>query len=50
MINSENRISFIKDIEILDEKADTIYSMLSNKIQKRGGVESWVDLEVMGKV
>ena len=40
MKNSENRISFIKGIEITDEKADTIYSVLNNEIKKRGGVVS----------
>ena len=37
---SENKISFIKDIEITDEKTDTMYSALSNEIEKRGRVES----------
>ena len=32
MKKSENRIPFIKDIEITDEKSDTIYSALSNEI------------------
>ena len=41
MKNSENRLSFIKDVEITDEKADTIYSVLSNEIQKPGGVKKF---------
>ena len=36
----KNRISFIKDVEITDGKADTIYSALSNKIEKCGRVKS----------
>ena len=38
--NCENRISFIKDVEITDGKADAIYSALSNKIEKCCGVEN----------
>ena len=41
-------LSFIKDIEITDEKADTIYSVLSNEIQKRGGVESLCGFGING--
>ena len=33
MKNSEHRIAFSKDIEITDEKADTIYSDESNEIE-----------------
>ena len=40
MEDGENRISFIKDIYITDRKDDTIYSALSNGIEKCGGVES----------
>ena len=40
MKDSENRISFIKDIEITHEKAGIIYSALSNEIEKCGRVES----------
>ena len=40
MKNSENTISFIKDIEITDEKSDTIYSSLNNEIENDGGVAS----------
>ena len=34
MEDGENRISFIKDVEITGEKADTIYSALRNEIEK----------------
>ena len=34
MEDGKNRISFIKDVEIIDQKADTIYSALSNEIEK----------------
>ena len=40
MKGGENRMSLIKNVEITDEKADTIYSALSNEIKKCGGVES----------
>ena len=40
MEGSENRISFVKDIEITNGKADTINSALSNEIENCGGVES----------
>ena len=40
MKNSKNRISFIKDFEIKDGKIDTIYSVLHNKTEKCGRVES----------
>ena len=36
--NGENRMSFIKDVEIRDGKADTIHSALSNEIEKCSGV------------
>ena len=36
MEDGERRISFIKDVE---KTADTIYSTLSNEIEKCGGVE-----------
>ena len=38
--DGENRISLIKDVEITDGKADTMYSELSNEIEKCSGVES----------
>ena len=34
MEDGENRISFIKDVEIKSGYADTIYSALSNEIEK----------------
>ena len=40
MEDGKNRIFFIKDIEITDGKADTIYSALRNEIEKRGGIVS----------
>ena len=40
MEDGENRISFIKDVETTDGKADAIYSTISNKIAKCGGVEN----------
>ena len=42
MEDGKKRISFIKDAEITDEKADTIYLALSNEIANvvGGGVES----------
>ena len=40
MRDGENRISFIKDVEVADGKADIIYSVLSNEIEKYGRVES----------
>ena len=36
----ENRICFIKDVEITDGEADTIYSALNNKTEKDSGIES----------
>ena len=39
MKDGENRISFIKDVEITYGKAGTIYSALSIEIVKCGGVE-----------
>ena len=39
MKDGENRISFIKDVEATGKKADTIYSALSNEIEKCGEVE-----------
>ena len=36
----KNRISFIKDVEITDEKAETLYSALRNENEKYGGVQS----------
>ena len=41
MEDGENRISFIKGIEITDGKADALYSALSNEIEKCGVVESF---------
>ena len=38
MEDGKNRISFIKDVEITDGKADTLYSFFSNEILKCGGV------------
>ena len=46
MKDSENRISFIKDIEITHEKAGIIYSALSNEIEKCDEL----CLEMMGQV
>ena len=40
MEDGENRISFIKDIYITDRKDDTIYSALSNGIEKCSEIES----------
>ena len=34
MEDDENRISFIKDLEIRSRKTDIIYSALSNEIEK----------------
>ena len=34
MEDGENRMSFVKDVEITDDKADTIYSALRNDIEK----------------
>ena len=36
MKDDKNRKSFIKDVEITDGKAYTIYSVLSNEIEKCG--------------
>ena len=36
MKDYENRISFIKDVEITDGKAYTVCSALSNEIEKCG--------------
>ena len=46
MKDGENRISFIKDVEITYGRADTINSALSNN-----GVElkAWADLKMMGQ-
>ena len=38
MADSENTVSLIKDVEITDGKAGTIYSALRNKIEKCGVV------------
>ena len=35
----ENRLSFIKHVEITNGKVDTIYSTSSNEIEKCGGVQ-----------
>ena len=40
----------IEYVQITHGKADTIYSVLKNQIERHGGVESWVCLEVMGQV
>ena len=40
MVKTE--ISFIKDVEMIDGKADTTYSALSNEIEKYNGVESLI--------
>ena len=40
MEGGENRISFFKDVKIIDGKADTIYLTLSKEIEKCYGVES----------
>ena len=40
MEGDKDRISFIKDVEIKDGKADTTYSALSNKTAKCGGAKS----------
>ena len=40
MKDGENRISFIKDVEITDGKEDAVYSALSIEIEKCKGVES----------
>ena len=45
--NNENRISFIKDIEITDEKAYTIHLALNNKIEKHAAIESSSGFEAM---
>ena len=39
MEDCENRISFIKDVEVTDVEANTIYSAFSSEIEKCG-VES----------
>ena len=38
MEKSKNRMSFTKDVEIIDGKADTMHSTLSNETEKCGGV------------
>ena len=38
MEDGESRISFIKDVEIMDGKADTIYSAISNETNECRGV------------
>ena len=40
MKDGENRISFIKDVEITDRKADAIHSALNNEIEKCDGIEN----------
>ena len=40
MKDNENRISFIKDVEITDGKSDAMYSALYNEIEKCDGIES----------
>ena len=40
MEDGENRISFIKDVEITVGRDDQMYSALSNEIEKYGGIES----------
>ena len=49
MEDGENRISFIKDVEITGKKVNTIYSTLSNEIEKYGGVD-FPNLEMMEQV
>ena len=46
MEDSENKVSFFKDVEVTDGQADTMYAALSNEIEKCGGV----GLEEMGQV
>ena len=41
MQDGENTISFIKDDEITDGKANTTYSALRNETEKYFGVESF---------
>ena len=38
MKDIENKISFTKDVEITDGKADTMHSALSNENEKCGGI------------
>ena len=38
MEGGENKISFIKDVEIADGKSGTIYSALNAEVEKFGGV------------
>ena len=45
MKDGENRISLIKDVEITNGKAYTIYSALNNKTEKCGGFESLCGFE-----
>ena len=40
MEDDENRIYFIKDVEIADGKTDITHAALSNEIEKCGGVKS----------
>ena len=47
MEEGESRMSSMKDIEIIDRKADRIHLALSNEIEKWSGV---LGLEVMGQV
>ena len=44
MDDSESSIPFIKDVEITNRKTDTIFSALSNEIEKCDGVESFSGL------
>ena len=48
MEGGKKRISFIKDVEMADGKADTAYSVLSNKLVKCGGVkfEVWASVTI----
>ena len=41
-------MSFIKDVEITDEKADAMYSALSNEIEKCDTIESLSGFESDG--
>ena len=45
-----SKISFIKDVEIIDGKADIIYSPLSNKIAKCGAIENLIRFESDGAI
>ena len=48
MKDGENRKSFFKNVEITDEKANTVYSAPSNEIEKYGGIESLSGFESVG--